>query len=205
MVKLSVINLFIFTLLLSITGCVTYNPNAYNPENKRYCDYRKNYSITILDGYQLVEHKAAHSVSVVGRYYIPDDSTIFYNKKKGSYFYISWNERVPHDLIADTKRWKYYMAENLKHIRPGAETVIYKDAVIGEFEIKEGVKKSKALILAKPYQPSKAASQFAIIRLGLVGDSFKAEVDRNDLIKLFDSLKLTFFDEEERYAAGADN
>lgn len=197
--KSLVIKLTVLTVFLSVTGCVNYNPNHYNKVNKRFYDYEKNYSIKILDGYELFADQSQYVIPVVGRYYIDAYSTVFYNRRKGLYFYINWVAKVPHALDSDTKRWKHYMADSLKRNHLGAETTIYKDAVIGDIGIEQGTRKSKYFVIGKPYQSSKESSHFSIIKLALTPESFKAKVDKNDLIKMFDSLELTVFDEDERY------
>lgn len=73
--------LSIFVILFLLQSCASFKPSSFDNQTKRYNDYKRNYSIELLDGYSLVSENTRKKLRKIHFQNTPTDTAIFFNKK----------------------------------------------------------------------------------------------------------------------------
>ena len=72
----------VFTLTILLQSCANYKPIAFNSETKRFNNYKDNYSIEILDGYNLITSETKEKLRKAFFPDAPKSIVVFYDKDK---------------------------------------------------------------------------------------------------------------------------
>ena len=191
--------LIIFTVLFLLQSCVSFKPSVFDNNTKRYNDYKNNYSIKILDGYDLM-------LSSSGK----NDAVMFYNKNEKTLIMYaqevknigSTKKKDNNAMIQKIMEYGYYGIKELS----GSSTYAYKDIrtvktdndITVEFIIIQDIFDYKAIMKMVPYPLSTDLSHYGIYVLMSISKLDSFSDTKQDFLNMYKTLSLPAFSESER-------
>ncbi len=202
---------FVPIILLSfiLQSCATYKPNYFDYETRHFKNYKDNYSIEILDGYNLVSSDGTKNLaSFYG--FTPRDSVLFFNKEKEisfmMYFFGKFNLNKPFmDTILLNSIAEGVKKKEQQSIQEGTQeqfTIISKrishSSVIFEVGRSHEFGNEKSIVKYTLFPLTKGSYQHGGLMLAVSSRVNNFDIAKKDFFKMIDSLNLTAFDSEER-------
>lgn len=197
--------LLLFTALFLLQSCVSnYKPSSFDVEAKIYNDYKKNYSIVILDGYNLISSDMKEKLKKSFFPTAPKDTTIFYNKTNEAALaiFVTGDVKIQSDyekqkIIRAMEEALYKVGDkckeckNLRVIKNGNELIVELD-VTNEFA------DAKTIINMVPFPLSHNNSRHGIF--AFIGASKVKVFDKfkEDYLIMQKSIHAPAFTESER-------
>ncbi len=195
--------LFILTIFL-FQSCVSFKPSVFDSSSRRYNDYKRNYSILVLDGYNQISSDMKEKLRQTFFPTAPKDITIFYNKNTeamlgvfamGNVKISSINDKQK--LIKTLEEEFYKTGEKCDHCR-NMDIIRSDNDILVEFDVMTEFADAKAIMKIIPYPLSIGSDNHSIFAFygGSKVKMFK-ELKKDHLV-MQESIQLPAFTEEER-------
>ncbi len=194
---------FIVGLFL-IQSCASYKPNVFDDQNRRYKNYKSNYSIELLDGYQPASSEVRPQLIKAYFPTAPKDIEIFLNKENDVVLgmYVNGNFQVD----SQDRKIEILNLMEKKFNDEGKSCTECEDysvernqnGVIFQMSTKSEQGGGAAIITMIPFPLTMDSTQYGFFNFVCGVNSKQLESAKADFLKMSNTLQLPAFEENER-------